>query len=199
MRRRLGLAVAFLGLCGVLFGAWAGAQLRTVILRGPPIASPSGLALAPDGTVFVGAEPSRIYAYKPDGRLRAWWPVEGRQGPFRLRFRAPDRLQVATEWELLEFDLEGELYGAESDAGAYVRFGPERDRSVTATSGERFEIRDQGLIRVAPDPPRIFAPPILWPLSLFGGEMVPVVLVLGAGVIAVVIGIGLTTDRARGA
>ena len=195
--KRLGLAVALVGLALLLLGAWSLAQLRISLSRGPMLISPFGIDARADGTLLVGVEGARIHLYDGDGRFLDAWSVPDAGGRFRLRVVGPDRIDVATETNprVIELDGEGHVRAERDEPGAFRAFGDERDHRVTTPDGRRYSIEGGGLDRLAPDG-ALLVPPLRWPLSLFVGRLPWVAVVVGAGTLGLFAGLGLTARRA---
>ena len=195
--RGLGLALAAAGLLALLLGGWAGAQLRRTLERGPQFRAPFGLAVAEDGAIVVGVESSRIHVYRPDGRLRRAWPVDSGDGPFRLRMAGAERVEVALARtaEVLEFDLLGTLISTRPEPRAYDGFGGAQDSRAEGPAGASYALEEVGLVRVAPPPKEVLVPGPTWPLSLFGGRILPVAVLLISGAVGIIAGIVLTAER----
>lgn len=198
-RRRLGQVLLAIG-CGLLvLGAWSAAQYRLLDARAPFFSRPFGLAVARDGTLYVGANLSQVHAYDPEGAPLRGWSVPSAGGPFRLRL-ADDRLEVAPArtGELLVYDLAGNRISATPDPAAYERLGDDHDRRAETAGGLVYELAPEGLVRTAPAPAEVLVSTPPWPLSALGPRpAVPLFLLLVGGTLGPIAGVVLTAAPRR--
>ncbi len=187
-----------LGVAGMLLGGVAGAQLRRVTPFGPPLVSPSGFAVDRDGRVYAGTDVDRIHVYGSDGRFLRGWYLDAGAGPVRIRIDEGDRIEVATaaSGRLHVFDRDGQLLRTTVDADAWSRFGGTQDRVAEGADGTRVAIEDGALVRSAPPPRRVLAPPISRPLTWFAAAPLPALtLLLMGSVLALLTGLVLSFGR----
>jgi hypothetical protein len=131
LTRRLGPPLLLaLGVAGLVLGGVAGAQLRRATPFGPPLVSPSGLAVDREGRVYAGTDVDRIHVYDIDGRFLRGWYLDSEAGPVRLRIDAADHIEVATarSGRLHVFDRDGQLVRTQPDSAAFQRFGATQER-----------------------------------------------------------------------
>lgn len=193
---RWGLIV--MGLAGLLVGSWAAAQVRRGLPFGVPLVAPSSVAVDEAGQVYAGTGVDRIHVYGPDGRFRRGWRLDRNAGPVRVRVAAPGRIEVATErsGRLHAFDPDGQLLETRPDPEAFARFGPTQDRVAEGPGGARYELRRGALLRTAPPPETVLAPPVRPPLAWFGGATLPGLTgVLIGSTVAILAGVLLSTRR----
>lgn len=187
-----------LGVAGLVLGGVAGAQLRRATPFGPPLVSPSGLAIDREGRVYAGTDVDRIHVYGADGRFVRGWYLDADAGPVRIRIDDGDHVEIATatSGRLHVFDRDGQLVGTEPDAGAWERFGPTQDQVAEGPEGTRVAIEDGALVRTAPPPRRVLAPPISRPLTWFAAAPLPALtLLLMGSVLAMLAGLVLSLRR----
>lgn len=199
-RRNLAWLLIATGLVGVGVGSLAAAQLRRGLPFGVPLARPSSVAVDGEGRVFAGTGADRILVYGPDGRFVRGWHLDHDAGPVRVRVAAPGRIEVATErsGRLHVFDRDGQLLETHPDPGAFARFGPTQDRVAEEPGGTRYEIEDGALVRTAPPPRTVLAPPVRPPLAWFPRATLPALtLLLTASTVALLGGALLSARRRR--
>lgn len=199
-RRSLAWLLIAAGLAGVGVGSLAAAQLRRGLSFGPPLAAPSSLAVDDEGRVYAGTAADRILVYGPDGRFVRGWHLDRDAGPVRVRVAAPGRIEVATErsGRLHVFDRDGALLETRPDPEAFARFGPTQDRVAEGPGGTRYEIADGALVRTAPPPRTVLAPPVRAPLAWFPRATLPALtLLLTASTVALLGGAVLSARRRR--
>lgn len=187
-----------LGVVGLVLGGVAGAQLRRATPFGPPLVAPAGLAIDRDGRVYAGTDVDRIHVYGADGRFLRGWYLDADAGPVRIRIDDGDRVEIATaaSGRLHVFDRDGQLLRSEPDAGAWERFGATQDRVAEGADGSRVEIEDGALVRTAPPPRRVLAPPVSRPLTWFAAAPLPALtLLLMGSVLAILTGLVLSLRR----
>jgi hypothetical protein len=195
-QRSLGRILLFAGAAILLFAGWAAAQYRGLTVRGPFFAAPFGIAVAEDGTIFVGANFADVHAYDRDGAPVRGWRVPASAGVFRLHLASPQRLLVAPyrTGELLEYDLLGNLVSSKRDPGAYERLGPLHDHEFVTPDGVTLVLTSKGLVRVSPAPETVLVPGPSWPLYALGPQpLVALIALLNAGSIGLVVGVVLTS------
>jgi len=201
LTRRLGpLLLLALGVAGLVLGGIAGAQLRRATPFGPPLVSPSGLAVDREGRVYAGTDADRIHVYDADGRFLRGWYLDGDAGPVRLRIDAADRIEVATaaSGRLHVFERDGQLLHTQPDSAAFQRFGATQDRVAEGAGGTRVVLEDGALIRTAPPPRRLLAPAVSPPLAWFAVAPLPALTVLLMGsVIALLVGLVRSLGRRK--
>jgi hypothetical protein len=179
------------GLAGLLVGAMAGAQLRRGLAFGAPLAAPSSLAVDADGRVYAGTGADRIHVYGADGRFVRGWYLDRDAGPVRVRVAAPGRIEVATgrSGRLHVFDRDGQLLETTRDPGAFARFGATQDRVAEGPDGAHYELEAGALVRTAPSPRTVLAPPVRAPLAWFPRAPVPALTaILTASTVALLAG-----------
>jgi DNA-binding beta-propeller fold protein YncE len=106
---------------------------------------PVGIALGPDGNVYVAdSGNARISIFTPDGEPVGQWPVSAWPAP------APGGLPPAFQ-PYLDFDEEGNLYATASNAGQVLVFDGEGEMisAVTDADGER--LTQPVGVAIAPD------------------------------------------------
>jgi hypothetical protein len=195
---RAAVPLLVLGVAGLVLGGIAGAQLRRAMPFGPPLVSPSGLAVDRDGRVYAGTDADRIHVYDADGRFARGWYLDADAGPVRIRIDDGGHIEVATaeSGRLHVFDRDGQLLRTEPDADAWQRFGATQDRVAVGTDGSRVEIEDGALVRTAPPPRRVLAPPVSRPLTWFATAPLPALtLLLMGSVLALLTGLVLSLAR----
>lgn len=195
---RAAIPLLALGVAGLVLGGVAGAQLRRVTPFGPPLVAPSGLAVDRDGRVYAGTDVDRIHVYGADGRFVRGWYLDAGAGPVRLRVDADNHIEVATaeSGRLHVFDRDGQLLRTEVDVDAWERFGETQDRVAEGTDGTRVAIEDGALVRTAPPPRRVLAPPVSRPLTWFAAAPLPALtLLLMGSVLALLTGLVLSFGR----
>ena len=186
------------GVAGLVLGGVAGAQLRRLTPFGPPLVSPAGLAIDRDGRIYAGTDVDRIQVYESDGRFLRGWYLDAGAGPVRIRIDEGDRIEVATaaSGRLHVFDRDGQLLHTEPDADAWERFGATQDRVAVGADGSRVAIEDGALVRTAPPPRRVLAPPVSRPLTWFAAAPLPALtLLLMGSVLAILTGLVLSLRR----
>lgn len=189
------------GLAGLAVGSLAAAQLRRSLPFGVPLAAPSSLAVDGDGRVYAGTGVDRIHVYGADGRFVRGWYLDHGAGPVRVRVAAPGRIEVATgrSGRLHVFDRDGRLLETRADAGAFARFGAAQDRAAEGPGGARYEIEDGALVRTAPPPRTLLAPPVRAPLAWFAGAPLPALTaLLTASTVALLASLVLSSRRRSG-
>jgi hypothetical protein len=199
-RRALAWLLIAAGLAGVGGGSFAGAQLRRGLPFGVPLAKPSSIAVDADGRVYAGTGADRIHVYGPDGRFVRGWHLDHGAGPVRVRVAARGRIEVATDrsGRLHIFDRDGQLLETHPEPGAFARFGPTQDRVAEGPGGARYEIEDGALVRTAPPPRTVLAPPVRAPLAWFPRATLPALtLLLTASTVALLGGVVLSARRRR--
>ncbi len=187
-----------LGVAGLVLGGVAGAQLRRATPFGPPLVSPAGLAIDRDGRVYAGTDVDRIHVYDADGRFLRGWYLDADAGPVRIRIDDGDRVEIATatSGRLHVFDRDGQLLRTEPDADAWQRFGETQDRVAVGPAGTRVAIEDGALVRTAPPPRQVLAPPVSRPLTWFAAAPLPALtLLLMGSVLAMLTGLVLSLRR----
>ena len=192
---RAAIPLFALGVAGLVLGGVAGAQLRRVTPFGPPLVSPSGLAVDRDGHVYAGTDVDRIHVYDADGRFVRGWYLDAGAGPVRIRIDDGEHVEIATatSGRLHVFDREGQLVRTEPDVGAWERFGPTQDQAAEGPEGTRVAIADGALVRTAPPPRRVLAPPVPRPLTWFAAAPLPMLtLLLMGSVLALLTGLVLS-------
>lgn len=195
---RAAVPLLVFGMAGLVLGGVAGSQLRRITPFGPPLVSPSGLAVDRDGRVYAGTDADRIHVYDADGRFVRGWYLDAGAGAVRLRIDAADHIEVATaeSGRLHVFDREGQLLRTEVDADAWNRFGGTQDRVAEGADGTRVAIEDGALVRTAPPPRRVLAPPVSRPLTWFAAAPLPALtLLLMGSVLALLTGLVLSFGR----
>jgi hypothetical protein len=198
--RALAWLLLAVGLAGLVVGSLAGAQLRRGLDFGVPLASPSGLAVDQDGRVYAGTAADRIHVYGSDGRFLRGWYLDRDAGRTRLRVVEPERIEVATEGSgrLHVFDRDGRLLASTSDPAAFARFGAAHDRAAEGPGGARYELDEEGaLLRVAPAPRTVLAPPVRAPLAWFARAPLPALTGILAGSTATLLAGIVLAARAR--
>ncbi len=161
---------AAVGLPGVLPGddpyAEAARSAPAVVLADLPGSEPRGVAVAPDGTVYVAdAGTHRIWQLGPEGEARSLWGGLGVaagqfNAPWDVAADAEGNLYVADTWNhrLQKLDAQGRpllSWGRFAQVGAYdptgygaffgprgVAVGPEGDVYVTDTGNHRVQVFD---------------------------------------------------------
>jgi len=189
------------GFVGLVVGSLAGAQLRRGLDFGVPLAAPSSLAVDGEGRVYAGTGADRIHVYGADGRFVRGWYLDRDAGRVRVRVPGPGRIEVATERSsrLHVFDREGKLLETSNDPEAFERFGPAQDRAADGPGGARYELEDGALVRTAPPPRTVLAPPVHAPLAWFPRAPLPALTaILTASTVAILAGVVLSARR-RGA
>ena len=201
-RRALAWLLLAAGLAGLAVGGLAGAQLRRGVGFGVPLAQPSGLAVDAEGRVYAGTAVDRIHVYGPDGRFLRGWSLDRDAGRVRVRVAGPERIEVATErsGRLHVFDRDGQLVETRSDPEAFARFAPAQDHVAEGPDGARYELLPDGaLVRTAPPPRTVLAPPVRPPLAWFARAPLPALtLLLTTSSAAVLAGVVLAAPRASG-
>jgi hypothetical protein len=199
LTRRLGPPLLLaLGVAGLVLGGVAGAQLRRATPFGPPLVSPSGLAVDREGRVYAGTDVDRIHVYDIDGRFLRGWYLDSEAGPVRLRIDAADHIEVATarSGRLHVFDRDGQLVRTQPDSAAFQRFGATQERVAEGAGGTRVVLEDGALIRTAPTPRQVLAPAVSPPLTWFAAAPLPALTVLlMSSVIALLVGLVLSLGR----
>jgi hypothetical protein len=185
--------LAATSLAGLVVGGLAAAQLRGRLASGPPLARPTDLAVAPDGTLYVALDAGRVQVYDAEGRYLRGWRLDRGAGPSRLRIAAPGRIEVATSGSarLHAFDAEGRLLGSVEDAGAFARFGAE-----APAGGASHALEAGAVVRLRPPPPHVLVPATPRPLAWFASAPIPALTaLLTASGLGLVFGIALAGSR----
>jgi hypothetical protein len=153
---RAAVPLLVLGVAGLVLGGIAGAQLRRAMPFGPPLVSPSGLAVDRDGRVYAGTDADRIHVYDGDGRFLRGWYLDANAGPVRIRIDDGGLIEIATaeSGRLHVFDRDGQLVRTHADAGAWQRFGATQDHVAVGAGGPRGAIGAGAGGRAAPPPRR---------------------------------------------
>lgn len=195
--RPAAIALAAIGLAGLLVGADSLAQLRVQLVRGPMLIRPFGLAVDPSGVLLLGIGGSRVHVYDAKGTFLRAWNVPSDGGRFRLRSVSAGRVAVAGEQSqvLAELDLQGHLLSRARDAHAFERFGSGNDFEASG-AGLRFALRDGALWRLEPAPERLLVPALRWPLALFVGRLAWLALLVTGGAAALIVGVAFAARRA---
>jgi len=207
-RRILTAVLVLTGVGALVAGSWAAAQYRTASFQRPFFANPSGLAVGPDGSVYVGVDGAEIHRYRPDGTPSGGWRLPAPGGALRLRTGASGTLEVATRaGRRLAYDARGSLIEDRADPDAWARFaGGGSARGPSPGGGEaRYALEPVGLVRVAPPPETLLVPVPRWPLAAFGARpLLPITALLSLAPLTLVLGLAAArrtnrTSARRGA
>lgn len=194
-RRRAGQILLTLGVLGVVFGSWAGAQFRTATARRLFFREPFGMAAGADGRIYVGVDRREVHAYEPSGQPVSAWTIDADAGRFRIEAATPERILIAREnpAELIAYAPDGKLISRSPDESAFARFGEQNDHRVTAPWGEEYAIDESGLSRTSPGPVVLLVPSPRFPLSLLGSRPIePLAAILFVGTFGLLVGVVMT-------